>query len=140
MMKWLLASWLVCIGITAQSQTIVAAHAIRARSIITLSDLATLDSITPGGIADQSLLVGKEARVNLYAGRAIALVDVGPPAILERNQLVVMVYITGPLSIRTDGRILARAGIGESVQVMNMDSRVTVMGRVLHDGTIEVNR
>ncbi len=62
----------------------------------------------------------------------------GAPAILERNQLVIMVYNIGLLSISAEGRVLDRAGVGEMVRVMNLDSRLTVTGRVLFDGTIEV--
>ena len=121
------------------AQTVVAAHAIRARSIIMPEDLAVLDIDTVGGIADAVDIIGLEARVNLYAGRVIRVSEIGAPAILERNQLVIMVYNIGLLSISAEGRVLDRAGVGDLVRVMNLDSRITVTGRVLVDGTIEVN-
>ena len=121
------------------AQTVVAAHAIRARSIIMAEDLAVLDIDTVGGIADAVDIIGLEARVNLYAGRVIRVSEIGAPAILERNQLVIMVYNIGLLSISAEGRVLDRAGVGDLVRVMNLDSRLTVTGRVLVDGTIEVN-
>lgn len=79
------------------SQTVVAANAIRARSIITSEDLAVLDKDTIGGIANVAEIIGLEARVNLYGGRVIRASEIGAPAILERNQLVRMVYNTGQL-------------------------------------------
>lgn len=121
------------------AQTVVAAHAIRARSIIMPEDLAVLDIDTVGGIADAVDIIGLEARVNLYAGRVIRVSEIGAPAILERNQLVIMVYNIGLLSISAEGRVLDRAGVGDLVRVMNLDSRLTVTGRVLVDGTIEVS-
>lgn len=121
------------------AQTVVAAHAIRARSIIMSEDLAVLDQYTIGGIVDAADIIGQEARVNLYAGRVIRVSEIGPPAILERNQLVIMVYSIGLLSISAEGRVLDRAGVGELVRVMNLDSRLTVTGRVLFDGTVEVS-
>ncbi len=126
-------------ALSVAAQTVVAANAIRARSIITPEDLAILDKNTIGGIASAADIVGKEARVNLYAGRVIRASEIGTPAILERNQLVIMVYNTGQLSISAEGRVLSRAGVGERVRVMNLTSRQTVTGRVLFDGTIEVS-
>ncbi len=102
-------------------------------------DLAVLDIDTVGGIADAEDIIGLEARVNLYAGRVIRVSEIGAPAILERNQLVIMVYNIGLLSISAEGRVLDRAGVGDLVRVMNLDSRLTVTGRVLFDGTIEVS-
>lgn len=126
-------------ALAVAAQTVVAANAIRARSIITPEDLAVLDENTIGGIANVADIIGKEARVNLYAGRVIRASEIGAPAILERNQLVIMVYNTGQLLISAEGRVLSRAGVGEMVRVMNLSSRQTVTGRVLFDGTIEVN-
>ncbi|OUS05741.1 flagella basal body P-ring formation protein FlgA [Rhodobacterales bacterium 52_120_T64] len=124
--------------LAVSAQTVVAAHGIRARSIIMPEDLAILDKDTIGGIADATDIIGQEARVNLYAGRAIRVSEIGEPAILERNQLVFMTYSTGLLTISTEGRVLNRVGIGEMARVMNLASRLTVTGRVLFDGTIEV--
>jgi len=121
------------------SQTVVAANAIRARGIITSEDLVVLDKDTIGGFSNVAEIIGLEARVNLYAGRVIRASEIGAPAILERNQLVMMVYNTGQLTISTEGRVLNRAGVGELVRVMNLTSRMTVSGRVLFNGTIEVN-
>ena len=124
--------------IVLDAQTVVAANAIRARSIIMLEDLAVLEKSTVGGIVDPAEIIGQEAQVNLYAGRIIRASEVGPSAILERNQLVIMIYNIGSLLITAEGRVLDRAGVGELVRVMNLDSRLTVTGRVLFDGKVEV--
>lgn len=139
-MKTLISSFLLLIAttLTVAAQTVVAAHGIRARSIIIADDLVTLDQVTIGAITSISDVIGLEARVNLYAGRAIRASDIGTPAILERNQLVIMIFKTGLLSISAEGRVLDRAGVGDLVRVMNLDSRLTVTGRVMQNGTIEV--
>lgn len=139
-MKTLIFSFLLLVvsTLTVAAQTVVAAHGIRARSIINADDLVNLDQDTIGGIASISDVIGLEARVNLYAGRAIRISDIGRPAILERNQLVIMIFKTGLLSISAEGRVLDRAGVGDLVRVMNLDSRLTVTGRVMQNGTIEV--
>lgn len=136
-MKRLLLLMLI-FGSDVHAQTVVAANAIRARSIIGLQDVTVIEETAVGGLSDVSAIIGLEARVNLYAGRVIRASEVGPPAILERNQLVVMVYKTGLLNITTEGRVLERAGIGERVRVMNLNSRKTIVGLVLSNGTVEV--
>ena len=139
-MRYLILSLLLssALATSVAAQTVVAAHAIRARSIITLDDLVILEANTIGAITSVDEVVGKEARVNLYAGRIIRFSEVGTPAVLERNQLVIMIYRVGLLSISAEGRILDRGGAGELVRVMNLESRMTVTGRVQIDGTIEV--
>ena len=48
----------------------------------------------------------------IYAGRPVRPGDLGPPALVERNQLVPLVYQPGGLAISTEGRALGRGGGG----------------------------
>jgi len=120
------------------AETVVAARTIPAQTIIAPTDLAIADGILTGGETDPALFIGMEARVALYAGRPIRAADVGFPAIVERNQLIPLVYQNSGLLIRTEGRALGRAGAGEIVRVMNMASRNTVSARIGQDGTAYV--
>lgn len=117
---------------------LVATRTIRPQDIIAPSDIG----LQPGNIAgvarDPDQVVGREARVAIYAGRPIRLSDIGEPAVVERNQIVSLIFEHNGLRITTDGRALARAGIGEVVRVMNMSSRSMVAGEVLADGRIRV--
>jgi len=122
----------------ALAETVATVRPVRAGSVIAEADLEVLDDSVPGTVSGITEAVGKEAKVTLYPGRPIQLNQLGPPALVDRNQLVRMVYSSGPLSIATEGRVLDRAGIGESVRVMNLTSRQTVSGVVAPDGTIEV--
>ena len=122
------------------AQAVAPVRAIRAKSIIGASDLEILDHDAPGAYTSIDDLVGLDARVTLYTGRPIKADQVGPPALIERNQLVRMNFSKGPLNITTDGRALDRAGIGERVRVMNLASRQIVSGLVGEDGSIEVGK
>ncbi|WP_420820885.1 flagellar basal body P-ring formation chaperone FlgA [Roseovarius dicentrarchi] len=121
------------------ADTVVAARTIRAQTLITAQDLAVKSVDVVGAIADPARVVGQEARVALYAGRPIRPGDVGPPALVERNQIIALIYDKSGLSITTEGRSLSRAGPGEMVRVMNMTSRITVTGQVLPDGRVFVS-
>ena len=120
------------------ADTVQVVRAIRGQTLLTAADLAVVAGDVPGAIATIDEAVGKEAKVTLYPGRPILLAQLGAPALVERNALVRMNYVRGPLRIVTDGRALDRAGAGEPVRVMNLTSRQTVTGVVAPDGSVEV--
>jgi len=120
------------------AETIVAARTIPARSIIMPEDIVLRDVNVLGGIAEPGLAIGKEARVALYAGRPIRAADLASPAVVERNQIVLLVYQSGTISISTDGRALDRAGAGDRIRVMNLSSRTTVSAQIDESGTAYV--
>ena len=121
------------------ADTVVATRTIRPQSVLTLADLALQEGDMPGAFDRPEALIGQETRVVLYAGRPVLPEDVGPPAIVERNQIVTLAYDRAGLSIRVEGRSLARAAVGETVRVMNLSSRSTLSGRVQADGTVLVS-
>jgi flagella basal body P-ring formation protein FlgA len=123
---------------TGTGETVVAARPIRARSVIGPDDVTTIPGVTPGALDAPDLAVGMEARTMLGQGRAIAAADLTPPAFVDRNQIVTMVFQRGGLSITAEGRAMARAAEGEAVKVMNLDSRTTVTGVAIAPGTVAV--
>jgi flagella basal body P-ring formation protein FlgA len=120
------------------AQSVQAVRAIRGQSVLAADDLAVVEATVPGAVTTIAEAVGKEAKVTLYPGRPILLGQLGAPALVERNGLVRMNYVRGPLRIVTDGRALDRAGVGEPVRVMNLASKQTVTGVVAPDGSVEV--
>ncbi len=137
MIRYFLLAGLICSA--ADAQTVVASQTIRSRSVITPQDVVLLDKTLLGGFADVQDVIGMEARNNLFSGRLIRRQDVGPPAIVDRNQIVTLIYIAGALTISAEGRALSRAGIGDRIRVMNLTSRTTVFGVVLQSGNVEVS-
>ena len=129
---------LLLMAVPAGAETIVAARTIRAQEIIGPDDLLLRDLDVAGGTRDAGLLIGQEARVALYAGRPVRPGDVGPPAIVERNGILPLIYERGGLRISTEGRALDRAGAGEVIRVMNLSSRTTVSARITEEGVARV--
>jgi len=123
----------------AGADTVVPVRTIRAQEVIVPGDLRLRAADVAGSFTAIEEVAGLEARVALYPGRPVRPGDVGPPAIVERNQMIVLTYARGGLMIRTEGRALDRAGVGDPVKVMNPSSRTTVMGRVQPDGSISVS-
>lgn len=138
MMKLLFITLAVLAGLPAAADTVVAARTIRAQSILTADDVAVVDGERPGTFVAIDEVVGLEARVMLYSGRAISTADIGPAAIVERNQIVSLIYNNGGLTITADARALGRAGPGDMLRVMNLSSKTTVSGVVAPDGSVHV--
>lgn len=134
-MRFILALLCLMPGLAA-AETVVAARTIRAQTVLSAQDLVVQPG-GPGGVALADL-IGQEARVALYAGRPVGPGDVGPPALVERNQIVSLVYEGHGLTILAEGRVLGRAAAGEHVRAMNLDSRATISGRVMADGRVRV--
>jgi flagella basal body P-ring formation protein FlgA len=123
---------------SAWAETVVATRTIRAQEIIGPTDLALREGTVPGAITAPDQAIGQEARVALYPGRPVRHGDIGPPAIVERNQLVVLTYAAGGLRITAEARALGRGGIGDRIRVMNLASRSSLFGEVQADGTVQV--
>jgi flagella basal body P-ring formation protein FlgA len=123
---------------SASAETLVAARMIRSQNILSIDDLKVIESAMPGALQNFSDAVGQETRVAIYEGRPIRPQDIGPPAIVERNQIVTLIYSHGGLVIATEGRVLGRGGIGDRLRVMNLTSRTTVSGIVQASGQIAV--
>ena len=130
---WFLAAIPVC------ADTLVSTRTIRAKEIIGPGDVAVLEQVVPGALSTPVAAIGFEARVALYEGRPIRADQIGPPALVERNQIVEIVYVARGLVIRTEGRVLNRGAAGDRLRVMNLSSRTTVTGTVATDGTIVVS-
>lgn len=115
---------------TASNADIVAKRTIRAQAILTEDDLAIRAGASSNAETELLEFVGMETREVLYAGRPISRSQLGEPAIVQRNEIVQMIYLTGSVQIVTEGRALGRAALGETIRVMNLGSRTTVSAKV----------
>ena len=122
----------------AMADSVVATRTIKAQSVVQMDDITLAEGAFPNALDNLASVVGQEARISIYAGRPILAADLGPPAVVDRNQIVSLVYQSGALAILTEGRALARGGVGDVIRVMNLASRSTVSGRIAADGTVLV--
>ncbi|WP_323763949.1 flagellar basal body P-ring formation chaperone FlgA [Marinovum sp.] len=139
-MRLALALLSVCLAGAALAETVVPARTLRANTIIAPTDLTMRSTDVPGALSDPDQIIGRETRVTLYAGRPIRPGDIGPPALVTRNQIVTLHFTAGGLRILADGRALGRGGAGDRIRVMNLSSRATLFGTVQPDGTINVSQ
>ena len=120
------------------AETVVPTRTIRANSIITEIDVKIVAGDVANGFALPEDVVGQEGRSTLYAGRPILVDNIGPPALVTRNQIVLLVFERNGLSITTEGRSLERGGVGDQIRIMNLTSRATLFGQVNPDRSVTV--
>ncbi|WP_415922545.1 flagellar basal body P-ring formation chaperone FlgA [Tateyamaria sp. SN6-1] len=138
MTRWFLIA--VLAGEMAAADVVTPTRTLRPGTLITVQDLTIRDGVYVGAFDRITDVAGQEARVALYAGRPIPFDAIGPPAIVNRNQIVPMRFQAAGLSITTDGRAMERGGIGDRIRVMNLQSRATLFGLVQQDGSIKVTQ
>ncbi|AGT10130.1 flagellar basal body P-ring formation chaperone FlgA [Paracoccus aminophilus] len=132
-MRWFVLS-LLLLPVAAPAAPPLATRTLPAGTIISPEDL------TEGDPDENAGMVGLATRVMIYSGKPVQLTQLTAPKLIERNQLVTLVYENALLRIEAEGRALAAGSVGEIVRVMNLSSRTTLAGRVQPDGTILVEQ
>jgi len=120
-------------------EAVLASRTIRPGDVIAPADVRLGPSPeTAGALVSQEDAVGMIARRLLVSGQPIREGDVGPAALVRRNEHVAIFFERGMLSIRAEGRALSEGAVGERIRVMNLGSRQTLTGTVAADGSVEV--
>lgn len=138
-MRFLLCLFLVA-ACPAFSQTVMADRTIRANTLILDADVSLRAERISGGFVRKSDVVGQESRVVLYPDRLIRAQDIGPPALITRNQIVRITFQTNGLQITTEGRALERGAEGDRIRAMNLTSRAVLFADVMADGSLKVRQ
>lgn len=135
----LVLAFLLCAS-ASYADVVTPTRTLRPGTLITAADLTIKGGEHPGMFDRMSDVTGQEARVALYAGRPIPFEAIGPPALINRNEIVSLHFQAAGLTISTEGRALERGGIGDRVRIMNLSSRATLFGFVQADGSIKVKQ
>lgn len=122
----------------ASAESVIAVRTIPAQSVIAADDVSVVDAVMDGAVLTSAAAIGQETRVTIFAGRAVLLADLGAAAVVDRNQLVPLRFQAGTLAIMTEGRAIERGAEGDVIRIMNLASRLTVTGRVMADGSVNV--
>ena len=103
-----------------------AAQNLRVGTVLHASDLV-VEGDNPATL-DQ--FVGLELKRAVYVGKTLSLNDVGPPTAVDRNAIVMLEFVRGPLMITTEGRALAAGAVGDRVRVMNLSSKIILTATI----------
>ncbi len=122
----------------AAAEDVVAARNIRAGAIIAAADI-----VTPAGEAAlraATELIGLEAARSIYKGQPLNKDDLRAPTLIERNAIVTMEFVKGPMLIATEGRALDQGGSGDRIRVMNLLSKRIVSATVVSANTVRTKQ
>lgn len=134
-----LGAFLLLLAGAANAAEVTAARTLPAGTIITPADLMVVQDQTDTNDYASSL-IGLEAKVTIYEGKAIRPAQLTAPRLVDRNQIVKIVYISDSLQIEADGRALSSGAVGDTIRVMNVASKTTVSGIVAQDGSVTIQK
>ncbi len=113
-----------------------------AGEVIRKDDLAWVqlraDAIKPEIALDPDKLVGQSPRQRLAANQPIKEADVRPPLLVARNGAVTVLLRSGNMSLSAQGKSLDDGARGETVRVLNLQSRRTIEAQVTGPDTVAV--
>jgi flagella basal body P-ring formation protein FlgA len=122
---------------------IVPARAIERGATIVPEDLTAVrlprSRVSVSAIEQAETAIGMAAKQRLIAGRPIRRGELEPPRLVERNGLVTIVYKSPGMVLRTKGRALADASLGQSVAIVNLQSKRTIEAEVTGTGLVSVS-
>lgn len=84
-------------------------------------------------------IVGLQLKRSLREGVVLRKRHLAPVSVVERGQVVRIVLRAAGLEIVGKGKAVSNGAIGESIRVVNTDSRREVVGRVAEDGAVHVD-
>lgn len=133
-----LALMFTLIAAPVHADSLVATRPIAAQTVISADDFTAVPADIPAALTDAQTAIGQQARVMIAAGQPLRAANLGPPILIERNQIVTLRYSRGPLVVEVAGRALGNGAAGQRVRVLNLSSKSTVTGQIAPDQTIYV--
>jgi flagellar basal body P-ring formation protein FlgA len=120
----------------------VPTHAINRDEIVRRSDLSLVklaaDRLDSNVVADAGQLVGQTAGHLLRPGEPVRASDVHPQVLVTKGSLVTMIYQTPYMVISLRGKAIQDGAKGETVRVMNLQSKRELDGVVASADTVVV--
>ena len=86
------------------------------------------DVLSKVSLTDEQQLIGAEARRRLSPGRILTSRDVGAPLLVLRGKPVRVIYADRGLKLTALGTARDDGALGESIRVINPDSRLEIQG------------
>ena len=89
--------------------------------------------------AGRARAVGMQARRQLRAGQALRVADLAKPDLVQKDQTVTLIYQAAGLYLTIRGKALDNGTDGDSVSVINLQSKRTVSGTVIGRGQVAIS-
>lgn len=121
---------------------VCAARAVAHNTVLTEADL-TVTSVNiaefpPGTLTDVKEVIGQNAKVTIRPGTPIRTAMLAPAPLVQKGERVKIVAASGRLKVAAMGIAKTSGGMGEQIQVENVASNKTIVGRVTGESTVAV--
>ena len=121
----------------------VAAHDLKTGRIITSDDLLTTrvpqENIKDADPVKTEDLIGKEIKKSVKAGQRIAKNDIRSQVMVAKGKIVTLNFTKGGIMLSAQGKAVENGGLGDTVRVMNLQSKSVVQGIVTGPETVSIN-
>ncbi len=115
-------------------------HPVEHGEVLRESDLTILrrPKTEGGAIADMADVVGRAARHQLRPGQPLHAADLMKPEVVQRNDIVTIIYQAPGVVLTLRGQAQDAGAIGDSIGVLNIESKRVVQGVVSAPGRVTV--
>jgi len=110
------------------AQALAYARNLNAGEIVQASDLVWSDEAVapPGAPSDPDKVIGQAARRPLRVGAAVAAGDLAAPVVIRRDDTISVAYEAAGMRLVLQGKALKDAAVGDSVPVLNPQSKKVI--------------
>jgi flagella basal body P-ring formation protein FlgA len=115
-------------------------RSLNAGEIVQPTDLAWIKTAAAPNDSpnDADMVIGQAAKRPLRAGAVVQSRDVGAAIIIKPGDVVIVTYAAEGISLTLEGKAMAAAGVGESLPVMNTNSKKIIQAMVTGPGAAVV--
>lgn len=130
-------------GIATETvEVAVVARSVERNEVLKSSDVITErrpKAEVGGDAADRNHAIGMQMRRQLRAGQALRVVDLAKPDLVQRDDNVTLVYESTGLYLTMRGKALEGGTEGDTVNVLNLQSKRNVYGVVVGRGQVAIS-
>ncbi|HWE78085.1 MAG TPA: flagellar basal body P-ring formation chaperone FlgA [Pseudolabrys sp.] len=123
-------------------QVLVMAHTVEHGAVLKDSDIAVerkpRAEVSRDAITDRDQVVGLAARDSLLSGRPLRPSDLVRPELVQRNDIVTLTYDMPGLSLTVRGKATEGGAQGDTITVLNEQSKRMLQGIVIGPGRVAV--
>jgi len=116
-------------------------HQLERGEVLKASDLVVLKRPKSEGavVTDIRAAAGMAARHQLHTGQPLHEADLMKPAIVQRNDMVTIIYQVPGVTLTLRGQAQDTGALGDTVNVLNVESKRVVRGVVAGPGRVTVS-
>jgi len=116
-------------------------HPVERGQVLRASDLTIMrrPKAESAGITDMAAAVGFAARQPLRPGQPLRAADLMKPEIVQRNEIVTIVYEAPGIVLTLRGQAQDAGALGDAISVLNVESKRVVQGTIVGPGRVAVS-